>query len=104
MPSTEIVSKKNLRVCSRGHSYYKSSSCPVCPVCEKGKRGGGGFLDKLGAPARRALEGAGIDDLQLLSTKTEAEVLQLHGMGPSSIPKLKLALEREGLSFRTPNK
>lgn len=58
------------------------------------------FLATLGAPARRALENKGITTVQQLSKYAEAEILKLHGMGKSSIPKLKEALEKEGLLFK----
>jgi DNA-directed RNA polymerase alpha subunit len=90
---------KNLRICPNGHKYYKSSDCPVCPVCEKGKIIPEEF-PKLSAPARRALENAGISTLKKLSEYTESEILEFHGMGPGSIPKLKAALSAAGLSFR----
>lgn len=59
-----------------------------------------GFLSLLSAPARRALEHHGITSLQQLSQYSEKEILQFHGMGPSSLPKLRTALEKEGLSFK----
>jgi DNA-directed RNA polymerase alpha subunit len=46
------------------------------------------------------LENNGITSLQQLSTFSEKEILQFHGMGPASLPKLRKALENEGLSFR----
>jgi predicted RecB family nuclease len=93
------TANKNLRVCSKGHKYYKSSTCPVCPICEKEKKPNQAFLSSVAAPARRALEQAGITTLEQLSTFTETDLLALHGMGPSSIPKLRDALELKGLSF-----
>jgi hypothetical protein len=30
----------------------------------------------------------------------ELEIIELHGMGPSTIPKLKKALNEKGLSFK----
>ncbi|MCW3083401.1 MAG: hypothetical protein JWP12_767 [Bacteroidetes bacterium] len=93
-------SEKNLRTCPNGHKYYKSSDCPVCPVCEKDRKPEDGFLSMLSAPARRALENAGITTLKQLSKLTEKEVLGLHGMGKSSIPKLTAELKEEGLEFR----
>jgi len=93
-------STKNRRVCENGHIYYKSSDCPVCPICENERAPADGFLSKLGAPARRALEGAGITNLELLAKYGEKEILKLHGMGPSSIPKLKEALKKSGLNFK----
>jgi hypothetical protein len=97
---TAKQSIKNRRVCDNGHVYYKSSDCPVCPICEQEKAPAGGFLSKLSAPARRALEGAGITSLELLSNYSEKQILKLHGMGPSSIPRLKDALEKNGLKFK----
>ena len=54
----------------------------------------------LAAPARRALENKGIKRLKQLAKFSEAEILELHGMGKSSIPKLRNALEKESLSFK----
>lgn len=92
--------KGTLRTCEQGHSYYKSSDCPTCPVCEKERKPKEGILSLLSAPARRALENQGITSLQLLSQYTEKEILKLHGIGPSAMPKLRQALEEEGLSFK----
>jgi hypothetical protein len=91
--------KGTLRTCAQGHSYYKSSDCPTCPVCEKERKPEEGFLALLSAPARRALENQGIITSQILSQYTEKEILKLHGIGPSAMPKLRQALEEEGLSF-----
>jgi len=54
----------------------------------------------LGAPARRALENAGIVTPQQLSQYREKEVLKLHGMGPGSLPKMRAILNSHGLSFK----
>lgn len=94
------TSKKTLRTCSKGHSYYKSSDCPTCPICEQERKPDSGFLSVLSAPARRALENNGITSLQQLSTYSEKEILQFHGMGPASLPKLKDALKANGLAFK----
>jgi predicted RecB family nuclease len=61
-----------------------------------------GFLVGLAAPARRALEGAGLTTLARLAKMTEAQVRELHGMGPNAITKLRAALKKAGLSFRKP--
>lgn len=94
------TSERNLRICNNGHKYYKSSDCPTCPTCEREQKPDNGFLSVLSAPARRALENNGITTLQQLSKYTEKEILQLHGMGPASLPKLRSALKEYGLSFR----
>lgn len=54
----------------------------------------------LAAPAQRALANADISTLKQLSKLSVAEVLTWHGMGPSSIPKLKQALQDNGLKFK----
>ncbi|USK34491.1 RNA polymerase alpha subunit C-terminal domain-containing protein [Bacillus sp. F19] len=94
------TSEKNLRTCNKGHKYYKSSDCPTCPTCEQERKPANGFLSLLSAPARRALENNGITSLQELSKCSEKEILQLHGMGPASLPKLRTAMKENGLSFR----
>ena len=91
---------KNLRICPKGHKYFKNSDCPVCPFCEREKKNKDGFLSLLGAPARRALENNGIKTLKKLSKFSEKEILKLHGMGPGSIPKLRNALKAERLNFK----
>ena len=95
------TSKKNLRTCSQGHQYYKSSDCPTCPICEQERKPENGFLSLLVAPARRALEREGIITVERLAKYSEDEILELHGMGPSTIPKLRSALKAKGLTFRS---
>jgi len=60
------------------------------------------ILAVLAAPARRALEGAGLTTLAKVAKKTESQVSELHGMGPNAITKLRAALKKAGLSFRKP--
>ena len=43
---------------------------------------------QLGKPAQRALENAGIKTLEDLSKWTKKDLLELHGFGPSSLPKI----------------
>ena len=90
----------SLRICANGHQYTKTSDCPTCPVCENERKPKDGFLSILSAPARRALENKGIKTLKQLSKFSEEEILNLHGMGPASIPKLRNALQGEKLSFK----
>ncbi|WP_054957339.1 RNA polymerase alpha subunit C-terminal domain-containing protein [Paenibacillus dakarensis] len=92
-------SDRERRTCNKGHTYFKSSDCPTCPICEQERQPGSGFLSNLSAPARRALEREGITSLQELSKYSEKEILQFHGMGPASLPKLRTALSEQGLSF-----
>jgi hypothetical protein len=64
----------------------------------------GDNLPKLAAPARRALQSAGITRLKQLASVTEEELMQLHGMGRNALGVLREALKAEGLSFREPKK
>ena len=59
-------------------------------------------LDKLAAPARRALAGTGISTLQQLARQTERDVAALHGIGPNALAVLKSELNSNGLSFSKP--
>lgn len=95
-----MATKGKLKICEKGHQYYKSSDCPICPVCEKERKPKEGFLSLLGAPARRALENNGITTLEQLSKYSEKEVLNFHGMGKSTIPKLQKLLNGKKLSFK----
>lgn len=92
--------KKMLRICPKGHKFYKSSDCPTCPTCEAEKKPETGFLSKLGTPARNALVVNGITTLSELAKHSEREILKLHGIGPGSIPTLRQALMEAGLSFK----
>lgn len=60
----------------------------------------GAFLIHLSAPARRALEGKGIRSLRQLARMREDEVLGLHGVGKTTIPKLRALLKSGGLAFK----
>jgi hypothetical protein len=91
---------KTLRTCKKGHTYYKSTNCPTCPVCEAEQKPGEGFLSLLSAPARRALENNNIKSLQELSAFTEKEIMAFHGVGPPTLPILKKALKEKKLSFK----
>lgn len=97
------VVKGKMKICSRGHKFYKSSDCPVCPKCWAGyyrKRAQSDFPKDLAAPALRALLNAKITTLKQVAKYTEFELLELHGIGPSSVPKLHKALKLKGLSFK----
>ncbi len=54
---------------------------------------------ELAAPTRRALIGAGYWRLDQLTMMSEAEVKQLHGIGPNALKQLRRALDARGLSF-----
>lgn len=91
----------NLKICDKGHRYDKNGNCNVCPVCDREQKITTGFLAALSAPAQRALRNQGILTLETLSQYTEKEILSFHGIGVSSIPKLREALNHACLSFKT---
>jgi hypothetical protein len=53
----------------------------------------------LARPAQRALANAGYTRLEQLTEVSEAEIKQLHGIGPDALTKLRQALAAHGLSF-----
>ena len=55
---------------------------------------------KIGSPATRALEAAGYTNLKQLTKVTEAEIAQLHGMGPKALGILRDTLKAQGWSFK----
>lgn len=91
---------KTKRTCTSGHSFYKSTDCLTCPICEKEKKPKDGFLALLGSPARNALLNHGIDQLEKLAQYSEKDLLKLHGLGKTSLPLLGQALMEKGLKFK----
>ena len=87
------------KLCPKGHVFYKTPACSSCPRCEAARKPEVGFLAGLAAPARRALEGAGLTTLVKLAKKSEAQVHELHGMGPNAMAKLRASLKKAGLGF-----
>ena len=91
-----------LKICDKGHTFYKSSDCPTCPTCAAENKPESGFLSLLSAPARGAVEHAGITTLTQLSQYSEREILKLHGVGHKSLPTLREALGEAGMAFAEP--
>jgi 3-deoxy-D-arabino-heptulosonate 7-phosphate (DAHP) synthase len=56
-------------------------------------------LPKIGAPATRALNGAGYESLRQLAGVPRTELAKLHGMGPKALRILQEALDEHGLSL-----
>lgn len=94
-----MVYQKTKRVCEKGHIYYKSSDCPVCPVCASEKKPATGFMSMIAAPARRALLSHQIYNLQALSKYSKKEVHSWHGMGHKALTFLEEVLQEAGLDF-----
>lgn len=65
------------KVCPNGHSFEKSSSCPVYPICSPNemKENYGQEFPGIGAPAFCALDGFGPKALRLLK-----DALRLQGL------------------------
>ncbi|MFB5087580.1 DNA-directed RNA polymerase subunit alpha C-terminal domain-containing protein [Psychrobacillus sp. PGGUH221] len=57
------------------------------------------FQKILAKPAQRALAGANIETLEQLSKYSEAEIMDLHGIGQNAFKKLQEALSDNRLSF-----
>jgi hypothetical protein len=53
----------------------------------------------IGKAATRALLGAGLPTLERIATRTEAELLALHGVGPKAVRILTETLRQEGMSL-----
>jgi uncharacterized protein YdhG (YjbR/CyaY superfamily) len=98
--AAERERKAQLRICKNGHTFYKTSDCPTCPICEKKNKAANGFIEKLSAPAMRALQHEGIKNLTQLAKFKEADILKLHGVGPSALPIMRKALKEKGLTFK----
>jgi DNA-directed RNA polymerase alpha subunit len=88
------------KVCENGHLFDKTSNCPICPICDKIRQKSEKVFVGLSAPAQRALMNNGIYSLQDLSNYGENQLLQFHGLGKSSIPKLKRMLQDANLHFK----
>jgi Helix-hairpin-helix domain len=58
-----------------------------------------GLPKGIGAPATRALLGAGYNRLNQLAGVPVTELEKLHGMGPKALRVLQEALEEEGQSL-----
>ena len=57
-------------------------------------------LPKIGAPATRALNSIGVTTVEQLARYTEAEILELHGVGPRAIRILAPVMAELGVSFK----
>lgn len=91
-----------VKTCINGHTFNKTSDCPVCPTCSAVEIETLFPKDfpNIGAPAKRALHRIGIKGLEDLPKYTQKELLSLHGFGPKAIEILTAALKKEQLSFK----
>ena len=58
-------------------------------------------LPKLASPAQRALANANVMSLKDLSKFTEAQIADLHGMGPNAMKTIKRAMKEKAISFKS---
>ena len=58
------------------------------------------LLRKLAKPAQRAIQGAGITTLELLSQCSQEEIMALHGIGKNAMRLIQETLAENGLSFK----
>ena len=56
-------------------------------------------LPRVAAPARRALDAAGVTSLRDLDGMSRADLTALHGMGPSAVRAIEAALAEHGLGL-----
>ena len=90
------------KTCEKGHVFYKSTDCPVCPKCEATlTQQQSNQLPRIGAPATRALNRIGVADLLQLADHSENELLALHGFGPKALKIIKDELALRGISLRS---
>jgi hypothetical protein len=88
------------KICSRGHSFIKSSDCPVCPICESIENPKQGIFANIGAPGRRALTAAGIYTVEDLTKWSKKELLNLHGLGPNAANKIEYIVKTKGYKLK----
>ena len=88
----------SLHRCTHGHTFTKTSFCPVCPVCSKLELEHiyGDDFPRIGAPALRALQSAGITTLSQVLSYSDQDLLALHGFGPRALRILKERLRELG--------
>lgn len=60
----------------------------------------GDLPSTIGKPATRALLGAGLGTLAQVATRTEKELLAMHGVGPKAVRILTESLAQRGMSLR----
>lgn len=75
-------------------------AAPVARAQEGTDQQEGDLPTSIGKPATRALHGAGLTTLDQVATRTEAELLTLHGVGPKAIRILTETLKQQDQSLR----
>ena len=57
------------------------------------------WIPRVGAPAKRALLGAGLTSLTDVAALTERQVREMHGVGEKAVQQLRQAMADQGLRF-----
>jgi len=57
------------------------------------------LLKKLAKPAQRAIQNAGITTIEQLSSYSEKEISELHGIGKNAISVIRQTLNEHGIIF-----
>jgi hypothetical protein len=91
---------KTNRTCPEGHTYRKSSDCPVCPICASLQAKPSDFAKHLSAPALRAFERLGITCLEDLQRFSPQDLLNAHGFGPSGFKVIEKLMRERGITFK----
>jgi len=58
------------------------------------------LLNRLAAPAQRAILAAGIRSLEELAGMTEAQLKSLHGIGPHALKTIRAMLAEHGMALK----
>lgn len=92
----------SLKSCPNGHTFEKTSDCPVCPICSARDMEEifGKDFPNIGNPAKRALYHLKVTSIEDLQQHSEKELLALHGFGPRALQILKDELGKDGLEFK----
>jgi hypothetical protein len=78
--------------CENGHCFERTSSCRVCPICAASAHKDYEFLLQFSAPAQRALFQHKITSLEDIQKNNLEDLSKLHGIGKSTINKIKQLL------------
>lgn len=82
------------------HRAPKQLAARLTAIVDSPTQPGSDLPASIGKPATRALANAGLTTLDQIATRTRAELLALHGVGPKAVRILADALTEQGMSLR----
>lgn len=82
------------------HRAPKQLAAKLAAIIESPTQQGSELPAGIGKPATRALAAAGLTTLEQVATRTEADLLALHGVGPKAVRILADTLAEQGMSLR----